>query len=69
MPAIEIDTELANKDAYRNYDDDNEDDEEELSEIEQDLQLKKNMMIHIEGEDNINIMDEEGGDADTQLDH
>ena len=47
---------MANKDAFRNYD--SKLPEEEISEIEQDQNLKQNMMIHIEGEDNINMEDD-----------
>ena len=55
---MQIDTELANEDVFVNYDQKNkyndfDDDEDSPSAIQQDEQLKKNMMIHIEGEDDM----------------
>ena len=41
--------------------------EEEPSEIEQDQVLKQNMMIHIEGDDNI-LADDDEDDEDLQYD-
>ena len=50
-----------------NYHNQNEELEEDPSEIEQDYNLKKNMMIHIEGEDNM-MLDDEDDNEDLKLD-
>ena len=61
VPAMEIDTELANQEIFKKYESQN-DDWQEPSEIEQDEHLKDNMMIHIEGEDNMNVLGDEAND-------
>eukprot|EP00347_Sterkiella_histriomuscorum_P003379 403364524 len=55
---IKIDTDLANQDMYRNYEDLNDQqqlpnftDEDSPSEIQKDQKLLQNMMIHIEGDE------------------
>jgi len=50
VPAIEIDTELANQEVFHNYNYQNHEELEEPSEIENDPQ---NNMIHIEGEESM----------------
>lgn len=52
---MQIDTELANEDVFVNYDNKNKFDSynESPSAIEQDEQIKKNLMINIEGEDDM----------------
>jgi len=67
-PAIQIDTELANQEAFKNYHHVNKapfSGEEEPSEIPQGEDLRKDMMINIEEGDDL-LNDE---DDDTQADH
>ena len=82
-PKIQIDTELANQEAFKNYHHLNQPGappvgahmppqftvDDEPSEIPQGDDTRKNMMIHIEGDDNMdNILSEEIIDEDLQKD-
>lgn len=85
MAHIQIDTELANQDAFKNYRHVNKKEDaavrgpqqfidDEPSEIQQNEDIRKNMMIHIEGDENTDILndddddDESIGDQDAQKD-
>lgn len=61
---MEIDTDLANKEMFKNYQ--QQIDDESPSEIEKDQHILQNMMMNIEGEDSNMLKDE---DPDYEKDH